>query len=169
MLTQRHRDTERAWRRIAAFVILLALVLARPAAAQDERLVPGARVRVTETVGPWRRTRGEFVALRADTLLLSRADGSEVAVPLESMKVQVLARPSRRGAYGLVGFGLGAAAGFIIHRSLLDAQYSNDEWNGIIATVIGAPIGALAGGVAGIVLGAPRWATVRVGVQINTP
>jgi hypothetical protein len=163
MLTQRHRDTERPWPRIAAFVVLLALVLSRPAGAQDVRLVPGAPLRITDMGGEWRRARADFVALRGDTLLVSRRDGAEAGLPLERLaEVQVLARPARRGTFTLLGMVVGGALGYIVYKERLDARHSNDEWNGFVATLIGVPVGSLGGGAVGYTLGRERWETVRV-------
>jgi hypothetical protein len=163
MLTHRHGDTERAWPRIAAFVILLALVLSRPAGAQDERLVPGAPLRITDTAGEWRRARVGFVALRGDTLLVARKGEPEAMLPLERLaEVQVLARPARRGTSTLLGMAIGGALGYVVYKERLDARHSNDEWNGFVATLIGVPVGALGGGAVGYTLGRERWETVRV-------
>jgi hypothetical protein len=149
--------------RIVALAILLALVLSSPARAQDGRLVPGAPLRITDTGGEWRRARAGFVALRGDTLLVSRRGGHEVGLPLESLAdVQVLARPARRGTLTLLGMAIGGALGYLVYKERLDARHSNDEWNGFVATLIGAPVGALGGGAVGYTLGAERWETVRV-------
>jgi hypothetical protein len=150
---------------LAAALHLPGTLGAQGTVVQGGRLVPDARLRVTAEGGAWARTEARFVAVRGDTLVVARPGAAEAALPLASVRaVQVLARPSRRGAYALRGAAAGALAGFFLAGAILGDGYDGDDrgFGIFLAAGMGAPTGALLGGGAGYAIGAPRWEEVRV-------
>lgn len=156
---------------VAALAIALNLphaLAAQGTVAQDSRLAPDARLRITAEGGAWERTEARFIAVRGDTLVVARPGVAEAALPLARVRtVQVLARPSRRAAYAIRGAAAGALAGFFLAGAALGDGYDGDDpgFGTLLAAGFGAPAGALLGAGAGYALGAPRWEGVRVWPQ----
>jgi hypothetical protein len=157
------------------FILPIIIALSLPGAlaaqgtvVQDPRLVPDAPLRVTAEGGVWVRTEARFVAVRGDTLVVARPGVAEAALPLASVQaVQVMARPSRRGAYALRGAVAGALVGFFVAGTVLGDGYDGDDpgFGVFLALGAGAPVGALLGAGGGYAIGAPRWEEVRVWPQ----
>ena len=156
---------------IGALAIALHLPVALRAqgtVVQDVRLVPGAPLRVTAEGGVWERTEARFVGVRGDSLVVARPGADELALPLARVRrVQVMARPARRGAYALRGAVAGALVGFVLAGSILGDGYDGDDpgFGVMLALGAGVTTGALLGGGIGYAMGAPRWEEVRVWPQ----
>jgi len=145
--------------RTLLFAALLALVPLTLSAQRDDRarVEPGSRVRVHLDDPGAPRVVGRLIRSDSAQLLLVTEGGDGQALPWDEIRgVEVSAG---RGSWGnaLLGAGIGAVVGGVGYRMYLDSRYENDEWNGVVATVVGAPAGALAGFLMGRVVGPERW------------
>ncbi|HET8625072.1 MAG TPA: hypothetical protein VFM14_16030 [Gemmatimonadales bacterium] len=148
--------------RLVTGTFLAALLLCGPivsAGAQDTRLAPGARVRVTTAGGAIPMRTGSLQSLTDTTLVLS----SGSSIPLASITRLELSRGRKPNiAAGVVGFLLGGAAGGVL------ACTANRDDYGVFCggqddtkLIVGAALGGAAGAVLGALLfRRERWTAV---------
>ena len=133
------------WRTVpataAAILLLPGLALGQqPVSSFDQlpaRLKTGDKVRVTDTQG--RVVRGMVMALDAGSITLDKADGT--AVPAD--RVRLIQQEKGSKLLGLlIGFGIGAAAGFAFAAQ---AETAEEAMGGYLVAGVGAGAGLAVG------------------------
>ena len=139
--------------------------------AQDATsVVVGARLRVTSLSMPTER--GEFGALRGDSLMYIAHDGSRRTVALQDITLLELAcgMRTRAGEVALGGALLGAVVGAVLGSQAIEHQQATATGFPQLGSTnaggfAGALVGSLGGGVVGAVIGryfrTDRWENVR--------
>ena len=148
--------------RVACAMLAALNASAVPAAAQDEALVYGTRIRI-ETLDEKRPHEGTFRQLTADSIIFSPGlDTLTQAIPLGRVRRIDVSRPNGgrsvlKGAAIGAGVGLGAliAAGGVCHASNADCALGLVLIGPAVVTV-----GALAGGLIGSQDDGEHWSRV---------
>jgi hypothetical protein len=97
----------------------------------------------------------------AQLVLLNRRD-HRLLIPLGEIDHLDVLVGRKRLLPAMLGLVVGAVAGGVAYKLHADAKYDNDEWNGLVALVVGVPIGGLTGAGVGALIGARDWRPVRI-------
>jgi hypothetical protein len=158
--------------RTLALRLAPALLAFNAAQAQFDEVLPGTRVRVQAPGVVAERYVGTVLERRADTLFVTNAPGSRVAVSTRTITSLEIDRGRSRGAGAKVGAIWGAGAGIL--GGLLTMSQRNNDYEGeadsisapawIAASTVGY---ALVGAGIGAIVGRRRWERFDVPSRVS--
>ena len=162
--SRRNRHTGRGW----ALLGLAAGALLTPdgVAAQDTlssgELLRQHRIRVLAPDIAGEFLVGHVTAIDSAQLFIKTREPSPIRIPrIEIRRLEVSSGLSRFEG-GLLGFFAGAVAGFTVVKLGADYHYEHDDYNGLVAFLIGAPSGGLVGAIVGSKRARLEWHEVEV-------
>jgi hypothetical protein len=158
--------------RVAVFICLLPLPLARAQAAADEGrvLLPGARVRVTlasEPTSGGKPLVGQLASMDRDSLSLDVVDSEKRELRRDAIvRLEKSVRASRRPAGALIGFGVGFVAAFLHFDRASEGHCLVDiPVCAVVSGLAALPAAALGA----LVAPGEEWAEVKLRSQARAP